>query len=231
MWLGGRDSELGARPVSNVVMTRDFWSKRLSHRRLRRSVSSMPSTRLLTRLPGSNWMQPHDEECGTCSEAARRPHKQHRCGCRQALTVEPKVPTAEPPMAASAGTVVALSNRLILVPLPTLSALTGVEQASHLEWDVTCRASASFRTRSARHARTEPHCLHPHVGGEKVYPLLTHNPLHTIRPAHDVTSIAARRSPLPRAGASESEGEAACATTQVAAQLSFYFHCTRARPS
>ena len=116
-------------------------------------------------------------------------------------------------------------------PLPTLSALTGVEQASHLEWDVTCRATVSFRTRSARHARTEPHCLHPHVGGEKVYPLLTHNPFHTIRPAHDVTSIAARRSPLPRAGASESEGEAACATTQVAGPLSFYFHCTRARPS
>jgi hypothetical protein len=35
---GRQGFELGARPVSNMVMARDFWFKRFSHRRLRRSV-------------------------------------------------------------------------------------------------------------------------------------------------------------------------------------------------
>ena len=34
-WLGGR--EFGVRRSSKLVMARDFWSKRLNHRRLRRS--------------------------------------------------------------------------------------------------------------------------------------------------------------------------------------------------
>ena len=129
-----------------------------------------------------------------------------------------------PRIPASAGMVAELANGLISVPI--VGEWTGVQ----LE-QVACGASPSFRTRSARHASTEPHGLRSRVGGKKGYPLLTHNPFHTIRPAHDVTSIAARRSPLPRAGASESGGEAACATTQVAGPLSFYFHCTRAGPS
>ncbi len=38
--LAGRQGfEPGAGPVSNMVMARDFWSKRLNHRRLHRSVS------------------------------------------------------------------------------------------------------------------------------------------------------------------------------------------------
>jgi hypothetical protein len=38
--LAGRQGfELGAGPVSNMVMARDFWSKRLKHRQLLRSVS------------------------------------------------------------------------------------------------------------------------------------------------------------------------------------------------
>ena len=40
MELAGRQGfELGAGPVSNVAMARDFWFKRLRHRRLRRFVS------------------------------------------------------------------------------------------------------------------------------------------------------------------------------------------------
>ena len=38
---------------SNLVMARDFRFKRLSHRRLRRSVRSLPSTRILAILPAS----------------------------------------------------------------------------------------------------------------------------------------------------------------------------------
>ena len=68
-------------------------------------------------------------------------------------------------------------------------------------------------------------------------PLLAQDPLHSIRPAHDVTSIHARhcfaitRWPLPRVGTFGPAGEAACVTTRVAARPSSCFLGTPAGPS
>ncbi len=72
---------------------------------------------------------------------------------------------------------------------------------------------------------------------EEVCPLLAQDPLHSLRPSHDVTSIHVRRCSaithwlLPRVGTCESAGGAASVTTQAAARPSFCFLGIPARPS